>query len=82
LFPHTLPLSPYGAVCQFATGVAAVGIPSSVPSLTLDEEVGPGGWWSRKSTLAKWLLALGALLVVIAAIAIPVGIVTVPAAAA
>lgn len=36
---------------------------------------GPGGWWSRKSTLAKWLLALGALLVVIAAIAIPVGIV-------
>jgi hypothetical protein len=24
----TLPLSPYGAVCQFATGVAAVGIPS------------------------------------------------------
>lgn len=36
---------------------------------------GLGGWWSRKSTLAKWLLALGALLVVIAAIAIPVGIV-------
>ena len=36
---------------------------------------GLGGWWSRKSTLAKSLLALGALLVVIAAIAIPVGIV-------
>lgn len=36
---------------------------------------GFGGWWSRKSTVAKSLLALGALAVLIAAIAIPVGVV-------
>lgn len=37
---------------------------------------GARGWWARKSTLAKWLIALAALLVLIAAIAIPVGVVT------
>lgn len=33
------------------------------------------GWWGRKSTAAKWLIALAAIVAVVVAVAVPVGIV-------